>query len=96
VAHAFSGKIFIDVDTERIVMRLEDKGPGIPDIPQAMQMGYSTASSEVREMGFGAGMGLPNIKNNADEFKISSKVGEGTVVEIVVSLDGQNNGKTEQ
>ncbi|HOP05623.1 MAG TPA: ATP-binding protein [Tenuifilaceae bacterium] len=90
VAHAFSGKIFVDIDTERIVMRLQDTGPGIPDIPMAMQMGYSTASAEVREMGFGAGMGLPNINNNADEFKINSIVGEGTNVEIVVYFDGES------
>lgn len=84
VAHAYSGIIYTDIDTERIVMRLVDKGPGIPDIPLAMQKGYSTASPEVREMGFGAGMGLPNIQNNADELKINSVVNEGTTVEIVV------------
>jgi anti-sigma regulatory factor (Ser/Thr protein kinase) len=87
VAHAYSGKIFIDVDTERIAMKLVDKGPGIPDIPLAMQRGFSTASSEVREMGFGAGMGLPNIDNNADELKINSVVDQGTTVEIVVYLN---------
>lgn len=87
VAHAFSGKILVDIDTQRIVMRLIDKGPGIPDIPLAMQKGYSTASSVVREMGFGAGMGLPNIDSNADEFKINSVVGEGTTVEIVVYIN---------
>ncbi|MDY0254420.1 MAG: ATP-binding protein [Tenuifilaceae bacterium] len=91
VAHAYSGKIFTDISTDRIYMKLEDKGPGIPDIQQAMQMGYSTASPEVREMGFGAGMGLPNIQNNADEFNISSVVNEGTVVEIVVYLNQLKN-----
>lgn len=90
VAHAYSGKILVEIDTQRIVMRLIDKGPGIPDIPMAMQKGYSTASSVVREMGFGAGMGLPNIDNNADEFKINSVVGEGTTVEIVVFINRQN------
>jgi anti-sigma regulatory factor (Ser/Thr protein kinase) len=89
VAHAYSGTIYTDIDTERIVMKLVDNGPGIPDIPLAMQKGYSTASPEVREMGFGAGMGLPNIQNNADELKINSKVGEGTTVEIVVYLNQQ-------
>ena len=84
VAHAYSGTIYSDIDTERIVMKLVDKGPGIPDIPLAMQKGYSTASPEVREMGFGAGMGLPNIQNNADELKINSEVNVGTTVEIVV------------
>ncbi len=70
-------------------MTLEDEGPGIPDIPMAMQKGYSTASPEVREMGFGAGMGLPNIENNADNLKINSVVGKGTTVEITVNLNQQ-------
>jgi serine/threonine-protein kinase RsbT len=87
VAHAFRGTIYVDVNTERIHMALHDQGPGIPDIPLAMQKGYSTASPEVREMGFGAGMGLPNIQNNADELKINSQVGVGTQVEIVVYLN---------
>ncbi len=89
VAHAYSGVISVDVNTERIVMVLDDKGPGIPDIPQAMQKGYTTASAEVREMGFGAGMGLPNIEDNADELRINSEVGKGTKVEIVVYLNRQ-------
>jgi len=89
VAHAYSGNIYVDISTDRIILKLVDKGPGIPDIHLAMQMGYSTASPEVREMGFGAGMGLPNIQNNADEFNISSVVNEGTVVEIMVSLNQQ-------
>jgi anti-sigma regulatory factor (Ser/Thr protein kinase) len=95
VAHAYSGKIYTDISTDRIYMKLEDKGPGIPDIHQAMQMGYSTASPEVREMGFGAGMGLPNIQNNADEFNISSVVNEGTVVEIVVYLNQLKNNSSD-
>ncbi|HKL08979.1 MAG TPA: hypothetical protein VJ896_09400, partial [Bacteroidales bacterium] len=63
-----------------------DKGPGIEDIEQAMQDGYSTASEQVREMGFGAGMGLSNIKNNSDEFELNSTVGEGTELKIVAYL----------
>ncbi len=86
VAHAYSGVIQVYIDTERIRMILSDKGPGIPNIEQAMQMGYSTATPEVREMGFGAGMGLPNIKKNSDEFKIESEVGVGTNLEIVVYI----------
>jgi len=86
VAHAYSGIIQIYIDTERIRMILSDKGPGIANIEQAMQMGYSTATPEVREMGFGAGMGLPNIKKNSDEFKIESEVGVGTKLEIVVHI----------
>lgn len=86
VAHAYKGKVLVDVDTTRIYIRIEDEGPGIPDIDQAMQIGYSTASAMVREMGFGAGMGLPNMKRNADSIDISSKVGEGTVVELTTNL----------
>ncbi len=86
VAHAWSGAIDVEISTDKISMELIDKGPGIPDISLAMQKGYSTASPQVREMGFGAGMGLPNIQANADEFRINSIVNEGTVVEIVVYL----------
>lgn len=82
VAHAYNGVIRIDIDTERIYINLTDKGPGIPDIELAMQKGYSTATPEVREMGFGAGMGLSNIKANADNLRIQSEVGKGTTVEI--------------
>ena len=86
VAHAFNGIIYIDIDTEKIEIKLIDEGPGIADIELAMQQGYSTASSEVREMGFGAGMGLPNIKNNTDELKVTSEVGKGTTVEMITYL----------
>ncbi len=82
VAHAYSGTIYVDVDEQKIIIKLVDEGPGIPDIEQAMKEGYSTASSRVREMGFGAGMGLPNMKKNADDLNISSEVGKGTTVEI--------------
>lgn len=84
VAHAYSGTITATIDSDKIVLDLLDSGPGIPDIQKAMQLGFSTASAEVREMGFGAGMGLPNIKNNADELDIQSKVGSGTSVKITV------------
>jgi len=86
VAHAYKGQILVDIDPSRIVIRIEDQGPGIPDIDLAMQVGYSTASAMVREMGFGAGMGLPNMKRNADSLTISSKVGEGTTVELITNL----------
>lgn len=84
VAHAYSGTIYADIDEEKIVIRLMDEGPGIPDIEQAMKEGFSTASSAVREMGFGAGMGLPNIKKNADDFQITSEVGKGTNLTITM------------
>ena len=86
VAHAYRGKIYADVVEDAISIRLVDEGPGIPDIDKAMQVGYSTASQSVREMGFGAGMGLPNIKNNTDRLFVTSKVGEGTTVEIYNKL----------
>jgi len=86
VAHAFGGTIYVDIDTEKIVIRLVDQGPGIPDIEQAMKEGFSTASSQVREMGFGAGMGLPNMKKNADILKVESTVGQGTTLEITLFL----------
>lgn len=87
VAHAFEGVIYVALEADKINMKLIDNGPGIPDIPLAMQKGYSTASSEVREMGFGAGMGLPNISANADIFNISSEVGKGTSLDITIFLN---------
>lgn len=92
-AHAYNGVITVDIDTERIVIKLDDNGPGIPDINLAMQPGFSTASPIVREMGFGAGMGLPNIKENSDEFRITSEVGKGTQLEITVYLKGKTEGE---
>ena len=83
VAHAWRGKVSATLDAEKITLLLKDEGPGIPDIHQAMQEGYSTASPAVREMGFGAGMGLPNMKKNVDELTIESEVGVGTTVRMV-------------
>lgn len=83
VAHAYEGTIGIDIDEKQVRVKLEDKGPGIPSIEKAMEKGYSTASPEVREMGFGAGMGLPNIKKNTDELSIDSVVNVGTTIEFV-------------
>lgn len=86
VAHAWNGNIQVDIEPGRIHVKIEDEGPGIQDIKQAMQEGYSTASQAVREMGFGAGMGLSNMKKNADELNIKSEVGQGTTVEITAYL----------
>lgn len=86
VAHAYGGTIDIDIDGEKIVMVVADSGPGIPNVEQAMQEGFSTASPKVREMGYGAGMGLPNIKKNTDELKIDTKVGVGTTLTMTVYL----------
>lgn len=82
VAHAWKGIAEIEITPERIAMILTDEGPGIADIPLAMREGYSTASPKVREMGFGAGMGLSNMKKNVDELMIESQVGKGTTVKM--------------
>ena len=86
IIHAGGGIVDVEITTEKIFVRFTDKGPGIEDISLAMQEGFSTASEEVREMGFGAGMGLPNMKRYSDNLNISSTVGEGTVVEITVFI----------
>ena len=78
VMYAVRGEISLKVSPVSVTIRVEDEGPGIPDVALAMQEGYSTATPEMREMGFGAGMGLPNIQRNADEFDITSEVGRGT------------------
>jgi serine/threonine-protein kinase RsbT len=83
VAHAWKGSVSVEIDENKITIWVEDEGPGIPDIDLAMQAGYSTASKEVRDMGFGAGMGLPNIKKNTDELVIETEVGKGTKVKMV-------------
>ncbi|KAF0234215.1 MAG: anti-sigma regulatory factor serine/threonine protein [Prolixibacteraceae bacterium] len=80
VAHAYSGILNACFDPLFFTATVTDKGPGIEDIDKAMEAGFSTASGIVREMGFGAGMGLPNIKKNTDELKIESVVGKGTTL----------------
>ena len=92
VAHAYRGVIKAEIETDKIVLRLIDEGPGIKDIAKAMEEGFSTASPAVREMGFGAGMGLPNIHKNADVFTIHSEVGKGTELEIITYLNGTHHG----
>lgn len=84
VMYAFRGDMTLPVAPDRIVVEVEDQGPGIPDIALALREGYSTATAEMREMGFGAGMGLPNIRKNADRFEIASEVGRGTRLRIEV------------
>lgn len=88
VIHAGGGAADIEIDRNRIVVRICDEGPGISDINQAMQEGFSTAPDSVRELGFGAGMGLPNMKRYADRLDIESEVGKGTTVTITVNIDG--------
>lgn len=89
VIHSQGGTLTAKFLPEKVELLAEDKGPGISDISQAMQEGYTTATHKVREMGFGAGMGLANIKKCAEELDIQSKIGEGTKVRIVVYNDGQ-------
>jgi len=86
VLYATKGTMELKVTPKDIRVMVEDEGPGIPDIELAMREGYSTASDEIREMGFGAGMGLSNIKKNADDFIIRSLVGKGTTLEITFRL----------
>jgi serine/threonine-protein kinase RsbT len=78
VMYATRGRVLLNVSRDDVTLKINDEGPGIPDVALAMQEGYTTATHEMREMGFGAGMGLPNIQRNADEFKIDSEVGQGT------------------
>ena len=86
IAHAYGGTIYADIEPDKIVVKVVDTGPGIPDIDWAMQEGNSTASPEVRNMGFGAGMGLPNIQKNVDKLNVTSTVGVGTTVEMEVNF----------
>ncbi len=85
VIHADGGDIDVEIYPDKIVVVMKDKGPGIPDIEVAMKEGYSTADSSVRELGFGAGMGLPNMKRYSDDMKVETVVGEGTTVTLVIS-----------
>jgi anti-sigma regulatory factor (Ser/Thr protein kinase) len=82
-AHAYGGEVRVTVSDHQIVALLKDEGPGIADIDRAMLEGFSTASPKVREMGFGAGMGLPNMKKNADELQVESTPGIGTTVKMI-------------
>ena len=86
VIHAHGGTITVTISDTDITMILADKGPGIPDIDQAMQEGFSTAREEVRSLGFGAGMGLPNMKRYSDEMHIDTVIGQGTTITMKVNL----------
>ena len=89
VIHGGGGEITVDIDGEKVTMVLTDHGPGIPDISKAMEEGWSTAPDNVRSLGFGAGMGLPNMKKYTDEMDIQSTVGVGTTVTMIVYLNAQ-------
>ena len=87
VIHANGGVIDVEIADDYIKMVLSDNGPGIANIDLAMQEGYSTATESVRELGFGAGMGLPNMKKYTDSMKITTEIGKGTIIEMVVNIN---------
>ncbi len=86
VIHADGGEAQVEVGMDEITIRMTDTGPGIPDVDQAMKEGFSTAGPTARELGFGAGMGLPNMKRYADELAIETEVGRGTVVTMKLKI----------
>ena len=86
VIHAGGGQADIDITPAQIDVVLSDQGPGIPDVSLAMQEGYSTAPDNIRSLGFGAGMGLPNMKKYTDSIQISTVVGSGTSVHMMVAV----------
>ncbi len=86
VIHADGGTIDVEISPDSVHIIFSDKGPGIPDIEKAMQEGFSTATNEIRELGFGAGMGLPNIKMYSDKMNIDTVVGEGTTIELFINI----------
>ena len=87
VIHAHGGKAEVEIYPDRIDIWLRDRGPGIADIELAMKAGYSTATENIRSLGFGAGLGLPNMKKYSDEMKIDSEVGVGTTVFLRVNFE---------
>ena len=87
VIHANGGSIDVDIYPDKIVAVLKDSGPGIADIERAMCEGYSTADNQVRELGFGAGMGLPNMKKYSDDIKIETKLDSGTTVFLTFNIN---------
>ncbi len=86
VIHAKGGLITVEMTPQQIKMILADVGPGIPDVELAMQAGYSTAPDEIRSLGFGAGMGLPNMKKYSDEMEIDTRLGEGSTITMIVKI----------
>ena len=88
VIHAGGGEIRADIDPHTIKLELVDEGPGIADIEKSMEMGYSTASDEARSLGFGAGLGLPNMQKNSDKLIINSRLGQGTKVVMEIYNKG--------
>ncbi len=87
VIHANGGVADVTVDLDTITLVLRDTGPGIPDVEQAMEAGYSTANTVARDLGFGAGMGLPNMKRYSDSMEVDSTVGVGTTITMVIKIN---------
>ena len=87
VIHAGGGQAVVTIEPQRVDIVLEDHGPGIADVEKAMQAGYSTAPDQVRSLGFGAGMGLPNMKKYTDEMTIDTEVGKGTTLKMTVLVN---------
>ncbi len=92
IMYARKAEMTITLTPSRVIIQIKDEGQGIPDIEMAMQPGFSTATPEMRARGFGAGMGLPNIKRNTDQFDIQSKVGVGTTLNYCINLNPQAQG----
>ena len=91
VIHSLGGQMEIFIEPESVTLDVSDRGPGIPDLDLAMQEGWSTASEQVRRMGFGAGMGLPNIKKNSDVLSIETEKGQGTKVTMIIYIREDKN-----
>ena len=87
VIHADGGEVEVDVGMDTITIRLTDHGPGIPDVDQSMEEGFSTAGDVARDLGFGAGMGLPNMKRCSDDMQIDTQVGVGTTVTMKIHIN---------
>ena len=86
IIHGKGGEVDVQISSDKITIVFTDHGPGIPDVEKAMQAGFSTATDEARELGFGAGMGLPNMKKYSDEMFIETEVGKGTKVTLIIYL----------
>ena len=86
IIHANGGEAFCEVTPEYVKIVLKDNGPGIHDVSKAVEAGYSTASQEARDLGFGAGMGLPNIKKYTDTFDIETEIDKGTILTFTVNI----------
>jgi anti-sigma regulatory factor (Ser/Thr protein kinase) len=93
VLHARSGYLAVDIFPDRVEVTVQDRGPGIADVEQAMTPGWSSASEEARSLGFGAGMGLPNIREQADEMRLESAPGEGASLHLVFYREAGNRGQ---